>query len=146
MSNSSSTPIWFAPVTVDELNSRFDNTLFTHLSMSFTEIGNNYLKAIMPVTEKVHQPMGLLHGGANVALAESIGSVAANLVLDKTKAYAVGQEINANHVRGVRDGFVTATATPAYIGRSSQVWEINIVNDENKLSCISRITMAVVKR
>jgi len=138
--------IWFAPVTVDELNKRFGNTLFTHLSMSFTEIGNNYLVATMPVTESVHQPMGLLHGGANVALAETVGSGAANLVLDKSECYAVGQEINANHVRGVRSGMVTATATPAYIGRSSHVWEIKIVNDDNKLSCISRLTMAVVKR
>jgi 1,4-dihydroxy-2-naphthoyl-CoA hydrolase len=137
--------IWPRPFTAEELQERFGGTLAGHLGIRITEVGPDYLKATMPATEKVFQPMGLVHGGANVALAETVGSVAANMLVDREKYACVGQEINANHVRGVRQGTVTAIAKPAYIGRTSQVWDIRLYDDNNKLTCISRLTMAVIK-
>ncbi|MCW8195292.1 hotdog fold thioesterase [Proteobacteria bacterium 005FR1] len=137
--------IWPRPFTAEELQERFGGTLAGHLDIRITEVGPDYLKATMPATEKVFQPMGLVHGGANVALAETVGSVAANMLVDREKYACVGQEINANHVRGVRQGTVTAIAKPAYVGRTSQVWDIRLYDDNNKLTCISRLTMAVIK-
>lgn len=138
--------IWPQPFTPDDVSGNIGNTLAGQLDISITEVGPDYLKAEMPVSEKVFQPMGLVHGGANVALAETVGSIAANMMLDREKFAAVGQEINANHVRGVRKGKVTAIARPAYVGRTSQVWDIRLYDDRGKLSCISRLTMAVIKR
>ena len=116
------------------------------LGIEFTEIGNDWLTARMPVDHRTHQPMGLLHGGASVALAETLGSIAAHCCIDNAKQYCVGLEINANHLKGVRDGFVYGTARPIHVGRSTQVWEIKIVNENKELVCISRITMAILSK
>jgi len=141
----SKTPIWATPYTAEELQERFGTTLASHLGIVFTEVGPDYLKAAMPVTENIHQPMGLVHGGANVALAETVGSVGANMLVDRENYACVGQEINANHVRGVRDGTITAIGRPVYVGRSSQVWDIRLYDDRERLTCISRLTMAVIE-
>ena len=125
---------------------RARNTLASHLGIRVTEIGPDYLRATMPVSSHTHQPMGILHGGASVALAETVGSLAANLCVDMTKSVCVGQEINANHVRSVASGLVTATARPFHVGARSQVWGIEIRDENDKLVCVSRITMAVVER
>ncbi len=117
-----------------------------HIGIKMEEIGEDYLIASMPVENKTHQPHGVLHGGASVALAETVGSIAANLVLDLDTQYAVGLDINANHVRAVASGKVFATGKAIHIGRSTQVWSIEIRNEEGKMVCISRITMAVVDK
>ena len=120
-------------------------TLADALGMELTEVTDNYLEGRMPVDGRTHQPMGLLHGGASVALAETLGSIAAMLRVDRTKQACVGLEINANHIKGVRDGWVRGRATPVHIGRSTQVWEIRITHEETgALVCLSRITMAVI--
>ena len=116
-----------------------------NLGIEFTDYGDNWLKARMPVTERSKQPYGRLHGGASVALAETVGSVAAAMTVDQSKFATVGMEINANHVRPVKDGFVFATATAESIGRTTQIWSIRIEDEADKLVCISRITMAVIQ-
>jgi 1,4-dihydroxy-2-naphthoyl-CoA hydrolase len=131
--------------TLESLNKWSRNTLAEHLGIEFVEIGDDFLVAQMPVTAKTHQPLGLLHGGASVALAETLGSVAATLCVDESK-FCVGLEINANHLKGVRNGFVKGTTRPIHIGKQTQVWEIRISNDLNELICISRITMAVLEK
>lgn len=139
--------IWFKKdLTVDEIQPLGKNTMGEHLGMLFTEVGPDYLKATMPVDHRTKQPYGLLHGGASVALAETLGSVGAALVVDYNKLICVGQEINANHLRSVRSGLVTGVAKPVHIGASSQVWEIKIYDEREKLVCISRLTVAVLKR
>ena len=139
--------IWFKKnVQLSDFTAWGHNTLGEHLGMQFTEIGDDYLKATMPVDHRTKQPYGLLHGGASVALAETLGSVGAALVIDHDRQICVGQEINANHLRSVRNGFVTGTARPIHIGASSQVWEIRIMDEQDKLVCISRLTVAVLKR
>ena len=137
-------PIWFSTPALDKLNERNTNTLIEHLDIQLTEIGDNYLRGEMPVDTRTHQPMGILHGGASVALAETLGSIAANLVVDRTKKACVGLEINANHLKSVRSGKVTGTASPVHIGSTTQVWSIEIRNEQGQLTCISRITMAVL--
>ena len=117
-------------------------TMGTHLGMQFTEIGADYLKMSMPVDERTKQPYGLLHGGASCALAETVGSVASALVIDTDKFICVGLEINANHIRGVRDGLVFATATRLHIGASTHVWDIKIHDQNDKLVCVSRLTVS----
>lgn len=139
-------PIWRRQVTPQELQERSRNTLAEHLGIQMTEVGPDYLRATMPVNPQTHQPSGILHGGASVALAETVGSLAANLCVDIEKFLCVGQEINANHLRPVASGLVTATARPFHIGARSQVWSIEIRNADDKLVCISRLTMAVVER
>jgi 1,4-dihydroxy-2-naphthoyl-CoA hydrolase len=139
-------PIWRVQATPEQLIERSRNTLAAHLDIRVTEIGPDYLRATMPVNSHTHQPMGILHGGASVALAETVGSLAANLCVDTQKFLCVGQEINANHVRSVASGLVTATARPYHIGGRSQVWGIEIRDEDDKLICVSRITMAVVER
>ena len=120
-------------------------TLADALGMELTEVTPDYLEGRMPVDGRTHQPMGLLHGGASVALAETLGSIAAMLRVDRTKQACVGLEINANHIKGVRDGWVRGRATPVHVGRSTQVWEIRITHEETgALVCLSRITMAVI--
>jgi 1,4-dihydroxy-2-naphthoyl-CoA hydrolase len=114
------------------------------LGIRITAVGEDWLRGTMPVDARTHQPYGLLHGGASVALAETLGSTAAMLTLDPAQFRAVGLEINANHVRGVREGIVTGTAKALHLGRSTQVWEIRIEDERQKLVCVSRITMAVV--
>jgi 1,4-dihydroxy-2-naphthoyl-CoA hydrolase len=136
--------IWFQTSSLDKLNERNANTLIEHLDIRFTEIGEDYLCAEMPVDHRTIQPMGILHGGASVALAETLGSVAANLVVDRDKKACVGLDINANHLKSVRSGKVTGTARPIHIGSSTQVWSIEIRNEAGQLTCISRITMAVL--
>lgn len=138
--------IWVAPLTVEQINDNARNTLASHLDITITELGPDYLKAEMPAARKVFQPMGLVHGGANVVLAETVGSIGANMLVDRDAYVCVGQEINANHVRGVRQGTVTAIAKPGYVGRSSQVWDIRLYDDKDRLTCISRLTMAVISQ
>ena len=120
-------------------------TLADALGMELTDVTAEYVEGRMPVDGRTHQPMGLLHGGASVAFAETLGSIAASLRVDRTKQACVGLEINANHIKGVRDGWVRGRATPVHVGRATQVWEIRITHDESgALVCISRITMAVI--
>ena len=122
------------------------NTLVEHLGIEFTEIGADFISAKMPVDSRTVQPYRLLHGGASVVLAETLGSVAADACMDDPDKTCVGLEINANHLRAVRDGYVHGTARPIHIGRSTQVWEIKISDEAQRLVCISRITMAVVSK
>lgn len=131
---------------LDELNALSNNTMAAALDISFTEIGDNYLKAQMPVNDNSRQPYGLLHGGASAALAETIGSVASSLCIDKERYICVGLEINCNHIRGKKDGMVTATATPLHIGASTHVWDIKIHDERDKLICVSRLTVAILKK
>jgi 1,4-dihydroxy-2-naphthoyl-CoA hydrolase len=139
-------PIWHAQATPEQLMQRSRNTLAEHLGIRVTEIGPDYVRATMPVNSHTHQPQGILHGGASVALAETVGSLAANLCVDLTRYVCVGQEINANHLRPVSSGLVTGTARPFHVGGRSHVWGIEIRDENDKLVCISRITMAVVER
>jgi len=139
-------PIWRVQATPEQLRERSRNTLAEWLDIRVTEIGPDYLRATMPVNSHTHQPQGILHGGASVALAETVGSLAANLCVDFTKYVCVGQEINANHLRPASSGLVTGTARPYHVGGRSQVWGIEIRDENDKLVCVSRITMAVVER
>jgi 1,4-dihydroxy-2-naphthoyl-CoA hydrolase len=138
--------IWHSQPTLEQLETYSRNTLSEHLGIRVTEIGPDYLKATMPVNAHTHQPMGVLHGGASVALAETVGSLAAGMCLDRSKVTALGQDINANHLRPVSSGLVTATARPFHIGRRSHVWHIEIHDEQNKLVCVARLTMAVVQK
>src|SRR5512139_2240468 len=137
--------IWFREYSLEELNTIAKGNLVSHVGIEFIEIGADYLKARMPVDQRTKQPFGILHGGASVVLAETIGSYAANMVVDYPKEIFVGQEINANHIRPVSSGYVTATASPLHMGKNSQVWEIKIYDEQEKLVCASRITMASAK-
>lgn len=123
---------------------RAEGTMIDHLDIEIVEIGDDFLKARMPVDQRTVQPQGRLHGGASCVLAETVGSIAANLVIDSSEFLAVGLEINANHIRPVKDGFVYGTARPDSIGRTTQVWTIRITDDADRLVCISRLTMAVI--
>jgi 1,4-dihydroxy-2-naphthoyl-CoA hydrolase len=136
--------IWRNATTLEELQSTSANTLIELLGIRFTEIGPDYLRAAMPVDARTHQPSGVLHGGASVALAETLGSTAANLCVDRQREICMGQEINANHLRPVASGLVTATARPLHRGNRSQVWQIEIRDERERLVCVSRLTMAVV--
>ncbi|SKC82281.1 hotdog fold thioesterase [Ohtaekwangia koreensis] len=136
----------FKNVTVEELNKWGPNTMAENIGIEFTAVGEDYLEAKMPVDHRTHQPMGLLHGGASVALAETMGSVAAMCCVDITKQYCVGLEINANHIKSVRDGYVKGVTKPIHIGKKTQVWEIRISSEAGELVCISRITMAVIDK
>ena len=135
-----------ADVTLESLNQMSSQTMVQHLGIEFIEIGDDYLKASMPVDTRTHQPFGVLHGGASVALAETLGSVAANVVLTSHDQYCVGQEINANHIRPVRQGLVFGVTRPVHIGKTSQVWEVKITDERDRLVCISRITLAVLNK
>ncbi len=137
--------IWFAQPDPERLNDRRNESLQRTLGIVVTEIGDDFLRGTMPVTPAHHQPAGILHGGASVSLAETLGSIAAACTLDLTKEYPVGIEINANHIRSVSDGQVTGTARPLHIGRTTQVWEIHICDDDDRLTCISRLTVAILE-
>lgn len=137
--------IWRSQRTVEELNGTQSGTLIQHLGIRFTEVGADYLRGTMPVDERTKQPFGLLHGGASVALAETLGSIGASMCVEPAKFLCVGQEINANHVRAVSSGLVTGTARPLHIGGRTHVWSIEIVNEAGKLVCVSRLTMAVIR-
>jgi 1,4-dihydroxy-2-naphthoyl-CoA hydrolase len=138
--------IWRSLLTLEELNGNTQATLVGHLGIQFTEIGADFIRGTMPVDTRTVQPYGLLHGGASVALAETLGSTGAAMCVDAGEYQVVGQEINANHVRAARSGLVTGTARAVHLGGRTHVWAIEIMNDAQKLVCISRITMAVIKR
>ncbi len=139
--------IWFnKQLTLADFAGLGKDTMGDHIGIRFSELGDDFLKATMPVDHRTIQPYGLLHGGASVTLAETLGSVGAALVIDPDKFICVGQEINANHLRGVKEGIVTGMATPIHIGAGSHVWEIKIYNELGKMSCISRLTVAILKK
>ena len=138
--------IWRSPQTLEQLNSGRQGTLIGHLGILLTEIGADFLRGTMPVDARTRQPYGLLHGGASVALAETLGSIGAMLCVDTEQDQCVGQEINANHLRAVQAGLVTGTARPLHLGSRTQVWNIDIVKEDGKLICTSRLTVAVVRR
>ncbi len=117
-----------------------------HLGIEFLELGNNFISARMPVDHRTHQPMGLLHGGASIALAETLGSVASSILVDHNKYNCVGLEINANHIKSVRKGFVTGKATPIHLGKKTHVWDIKITNEKNELVCVCRLTVVVLNK
>lgn len=138
--------IWHAPVSLDAVRALVAGTLSDHLGIRVVEVGPDYLRGTLPVAPHTHQPFGLLHGGASLVLAEELGSLAGNLCVNPERQACVGLEINANHVRAVRSGTVTGTARPLHLGSRTQVWEIRIVDEQDRLVCVSRITLALVER
>lgn len=139
--------IWFhKDLSIEHFRQLGKGTMGEYLGIEWTELGDNFLKARMPVDHRTRQPYGLLHGGASCALAETIGSVASAMVVDNAKFYCVGLEINANHIRSAREGFVTGVASPLHIGSSTHVWDIKIYDEKEKLVCVSRLTVAVIAR
>ncbi|HEX3896730.1 MAG TPA: hotdog fold thioesterase [Rudaea sp.] len=138
--------IWKQTPSIDQINASSSNTLVDRLGMRVTEIGDDFIRGSMPVDARTRQPFGLLHGGASVALAETLGSLAGNLCLDSTRDVAVGLDINANHIRAITQGTVAGTARALHIGRMTQVWEIRIEDEKQRLVCISRLTLAVVPK
>jgi 1,4-dihydroxy-2-naphthoyl-CoA hydrolase len=138
--------IWKQSPSIDQINASSRNTLVDTLGMRVTEVGDDFIRGTMPVDARTRQPFGLLHGGASVALAETLGSLAGNLCLDTAREVAVGLDINANHIRAVTQGLVTGTARALHIGRTTQVWEIRIEDEKQRLVCISRLTLAVVPK
>ncbi len=133
-------------ITPESLNKLSANTMVSHLGIEFTMVGNDFIEAKMPVDARTQQPLGLLHGGASVTLAETLGSVAATCCVDRDTQYCVGLDINANHVKSAKSGFVFGITKPIHIGKRTHVWEIRIVNEQKELICISRITMAVIDK
>jgi 1,4-dihydroxy-2-naphthoyl-CoA hydrolase len=139
--------IWFnKSIKMEDINPFIPGTMSEQLGMEWVELGENYIKIKMPVDHRTKQAYGLLHGGASCTLAETVGSVASILVIDSKKFSCVGLEINANHIRSARDGYVTGIATPLHLGASTHVWDIKIYDDLNKLICISRLTIAVLRK
>ncbi|MBD3225474.1 MAG: hotdog fold thioesterase [Caldithrix sp.] len=138
--------IWYQNFQLKDLMDVARDTMVEHLGIEFVDSGEDYLMAKMPVDSRTHQPAGLLHGGATAALAETVGSVAAYLCVNPQKFDCVGLEINLNHLKAVRSGFVVATGTPLHIGKRTQVWQIHIKNEKNKLVAIGRITLAVIPK
>lgn len=138
--------IFNSKMTLDLLNGSLNKNMTHFLGIEYTEIGDDFISGKMPVNEKTKQPMGLLHGGASVVFAESLGSVASNFCVDSDTEYCVGLDINANHIKGVTDGFVYGKATALHIGRKTHLWDIDITNEDGKLVCKSRLTIAVVKK
>jgi 1,4-dihydroxy-2-naphthoyl-CoA hydrolase len=139
--------IWFnKQLSLEDLHHMGKGSMVEHLGISWAELGDNFLKATMPVDHRTIQPFGLLHGGASLTLAETIGSVGSAMIIDPKKFFCVGMEINANHLRSVKDGFVTGMATPFHIGGSTHVWDIRITDEKEKLVCISRLTVAVIPK
>ena len=136
--------IWFEAVSLDYARERGRGTMIEQLGIEVIEVGEDHLAARMPVDQRTRQPAGVLHGGASVALAETLASWAATFCVDPARHHCVGIEINANHLRPVTSGWVTGTARPISLGRRTQVWEVRIVDDNDKLVCISRCTMAVI--
>jgi uncharacterized protein (TIGR00369 family) len=136
--------LWQTSPDLDALNAQRQGTIGELLDIRFETAGEDFITASMVVDARTHQPFGLLHGGASVVLAETLGSMASMLCVDANRYYCVGLEVNANHLRAVRSGRVTATARPVHIGRSTHVWDIRLVDDQGKPSCISRLTVAVM--
>ncbi len=140
-------PIWFnKSLSLSDLVPLGPNTMAEYLGMEWVDVGDDYIKMKMPVDNRTKQPYGLLHGGASCALAETVGSIASHFVMDPEKFICVGLDINANHVRGVMGGFVTATCIPLHIGASTHVWDIKIHDEREKLVCVSRLTVALLKK
>ncbi len=137
--------IWHGRATVEDFNERIKGTLIEHVGIEFVEIGEDFMKARMPVDRRTIQPYGILHGGASLTLAETLGSAASRLCTDEHKERCVGMEINANHVRPVSSGYVYGIAKPVHLGKASHIWEIRISDENDKLVCISRITLAILK-
>lgn len=137
--------IWKTPINLEKLNN-VPEYMGTFLGIKFTAWSENSLTATMPVNTKTHQPWGILHGGASVVLAETLGSYASSLLIDTNKYAAVGLEINANHIRPVQTGSVTGICEPLHLGKKTHVWDIKIVNEENKLVCVSRLTIAIIDK
>ena len=139
--------IWFdKELNVEKLRPLGPNTMAAHIGIEWVEVGQNFIKAKMPVDQRTNQPYGLLHGGASCVLAETLGSVASAMVIDHSKFYCVGLEINANHIRGVREGYVTGVALPLHLGNTTHVWDIKIYDEKEKLVCVSRLTVAILIR
>jgi 1,4-dihydroxy-2-naphthoyl-CoA hydrolase len=139
--------IWFnKSLKVTDLTAIEPGTMAEFLGMEWTELGEDYVKIKMPVDQRTKQPYGLLHGGASCAMAETAGSVASQLVLDPNKFICVGLEINANHIRSARNGYVTAIVKPLHLGGTTHVWDVKIYDDNNQLICISRLTLAILKK
>ena len=136
---------WFREYKAEDIQNQFDSGMLAHLGIECVEIGPDYLIGSMPVDHRTQQPFGLLHGGASCVLAESLGSIASNMTLDPTKNYAVGLDINANHLRSARSGLVFGKAEPVHLGRKTHVWQIKITDEKGKMICISRLTMAVLE-
>jgi len=138
--------IWAQIITPETLNQRGKNTMADWLGIQFIAVGDDTLTATMPASDRTKQPLGIVHGGANVVLAETIASTAANAVVNQSCAYCVGLEINANHIRSVREGLITGITRPAHIGRNTHIWLIELYNDDGQLTCSSRMTAAVMTR
>ena len=139
--------IWYNQnIRIEDLHPLGKGTMGEYIGIEWVEIGADFLTAKMPVDHRTIQPYGLLHGGASVTLAETIGSVASALVVDKEKFYCVGLEINANHIRSAREGFVMGTAMPLHLGKTTHVWDIKIKEEHNKLVCVSRLTVAIIPK
>jgi 1,4-dihydroxy-2-naphthoyl-CoA hydrolase len=138
--------LWFGEADVDVINARPKNHIGALLGIEFTEIGDDYIKATMPVDARTHQPFGILHGGASVVLAESMGSIASWLIVDPEKYMAVGLEVNANHLRPVKSGLVTGICTAIHIGGKTHIWDIKMYDERGKMNCISRLTVAIVPK
>lgn len=138
--------IWNRDFTLAELERMSKGTMIEHLGIEYTEIGPDFLAATMPVDHRTRQPAGLLHGGASVALAETLGSVAANLVtgMEDAPSSCVGLDINANHIRPMRSGLVRGVTRPLHLGKRTQIWEIRLTDEDDRLVCVSRLTMAVL--
>ena len=133
-------------ITIDELNNFRKGAMSEHLDIVYVDVGDDFIKATMPVDHRTKQPYGLLHGGASLVLAEELGSIAANLTVNNQEKICVGLDINANHIKSVRNGRVTGEAKPVKLGNRIQVWEIKIYDEQNDLTCISRLTVAVLER
>ena len=138
--------IWSRDYTVEELNGRPKGHIGELIGIEFTEITEDSISARMPVNEKTHQPYGILHGGASVVLAESLGSVASNMIIDSNKYIGVGLEVNANHLRPVKSGFVTGICKPIHIGGKTHVWDIKLYDQRGKMTCVSRLTVAIIPK
>ena len=138
--------IWLTEPDLDMINQFGQNTLVSHLDIRFIEAGEDFLKATMPVDNRTLQPLGMLHGGASVVLSETLASTGAYLCIDKNIHYCVGLEINANHIRSVRTGLITGLCKPVHQGRTTQIWEARMSDEKERLTCISRITMAILTR
>jgi len=139
--------IWFnKDVTVNDIKDLGKGTMGEYIGIEWVEVGDNFVKAKMPVDHRTQQPYGLLHGGASCVLSETVGSIASALVVDHSSFVCVGLEINANHVRSARQGYVTGVATPLHLGGSTHVWDVKIYDEQQKLVCISRLTVAVIPR
>jgi 1,4-dihydroxy-2-naphthoyl-CoA hydrolase len=137
--------IWKVQVTAEELNANKKEDMVSYLGIEFTQIGEDFISGKMPVDHRTRQPFGILHGGAHVVLAETLGSLAANLVIEPGKGHAVGLDINSNHLKSIREGYVYGVARPIHIGGATQVWEIKISDENQILLNISRLTMFVVR-